>query len=45
MDSRDRVNLRSSLVLGSCAFAELLSDCDEDRTLRAVLVEMLRKAD
>jgi hypothetical protein len=27
------------------AFAELLSDCEEDRTLRAVLVRMLREAE
>jgi len=26
-------------------FAELLIDCEEDRTLRAVLVSMLREAD
>jgi hypothetical protein len=26
-------------------FAELLIDCQEDRTLRAVLVRMLREAD
>jgi hypothetical protein len=26
-------------------FAELLIDCEEDRTLRAVLLEMLREAD
>jgi hypothetical protein len=26
-------------------FAELLIDCEEDRTLRAVLVEMLREAE
>jgi hypothetical protein len=29
----------------SRAFAELLTDCKEDRTLRAVLVGMLREAD
>jgi hypothetical protein len=26
-------------------FADLLIDCEEDRTLRAVLVRMLREAD
>ena len=29
----------------SRAFAEMLIDCGEDRTLRAVLVGMLREAD
>jgi hypothetical protein len=27
------------------SFAELLIDCEEDRTLRAVLVRMLREAE
>jgi hypothetical protein len=29
----------------SRAFAELLIDCEEDRTLRALLVRMLREGD
>jgi hypothetical protein len=29
----------------SRTFAELLTDCEEDRTLRAVLVGMLREAE
>jgi len=39
---------RDRLLLGdpkTRTFAELLLDCEEDRTLRAVLVEMLREAD
>ena len=35
----------SSLVRGSRALAELVIDCEEDRTLKAVLVGMLRGAD
>jgi len=32
-------------VFSGRVFAELLIDCDEDRTLRAVLVGMLRESD
>jgi hypothetical protein len=42
------VSERDRLPLGNAktrASAELLIDCVEDRTLRAVLVRMLREAD
>jgi hypothetical protein len=32
-------------VAGPATFAELLMDCEEDRTLREVLVGMLREDD
>ena len=43
-ESRRPDRLSSGANPKTRTFAELLIDCEEDRTLRAVLVEMLREA-
>ena len=42
--SRDMAGRDQEANPTAWTFAELLSDCEEDRTLRAVLVGMLREA-
>jgi hypothetical protein len=46
--ARLRAGRRDRVLLGqpkTLTFADLLIDCEEDRTLRAMLVGMLREAD
>jgi hypothetical protein len=40
-----RLEALAETTSGTRAFAELLISCEEDRTLRAVLVGILREAD
>ena len=44
MERADRIG-SSEATRRAAEFAELLIDCQEDRTLRAVLVGMLREAE